>query len=412
MPDTINNREASATIRGYIYQFDATIMKILASEYGVLCTVEDVEDFDIHSPESSSYYQCKYYAAQKLTASVLRDVVLPMLEHYLSLELHERTNKRYHLYGYFKESSYEDINITYEDLKTILVRRVKLTNEAGETSYQSINIQDEIGASDDDLNSFVSQFSLELCSEYNEHKKGVIAELKSALNVSQLEAESYIYPSALTLVSALACQKRVQDRMITKETFLKEIRPNLALYSFWFLREKKKLAYCREIRAKYFTRINIDPIARFFIIKLPENTSDANILEILLAIRKKWSSHMNRRKPNSDRYAPYVFIRNLAPNHLADIKTRLHQDGYVFVDGYPFQGSMFSIQSICQDQTYQNKISIRFLNSKDDLMNCLAQINQPRSIYQFFTERPLSIEGDVAQVCIPITSASMIPEIV
>ena len=123
MTDSINNREASATIRGYIFQFDATIRKILASNAGDLCTVEDVEDFDIHTSALSSFFQCKYYAAQKLTPSTLRDAILPMLKNYVGLNPTERVNKRYHLYGHFKESSYVDNDITAETLKTILVRR-------------------------------------------------------------------------------------------------------------------------------------------------------------------------------------------------------------------------------------------------------------------------------------------------
>lgn len=155
MTKSNNNREASATIRGYIYQFDATIRKILASNAGDSCTVENVEDFDIHTSDLSSYFQCKYYAAQKLTPSTLRDAILPMLKNYVSLKMSERVNKRYHLYGHFKESSYENSDISSEALKEILVRREKVRDESGSNSYKVVNIQEEIGATNDDLEGFV-----------------------------------------------------------------------------------------------------------------------------------------------------------------------------------------------------------------------------------------------------------------
>ncbi|MCK4821457.1 hypothetical protein KA005_37170, partial [bacterium] len=377
MAESINNREASATIRGYIYQFDATIRKILASDARDLCTVEDVEDFDIHASDLSSYFQCKYYAAQKLTASVLRDAILPMLKNYVGLNLSERSNKRYFLYGHFKESSYTNGEITSESLKTILVRREKLQSESDEKSYRTINVQDEIGATDDDLEGFVLQFSLELCSEYEEHKKTVVDELSSILSVSQLEAESYIYPSALTLISTLACKKTVENRTISKETFLQKVQPNRALYSLWSLRERSQRAYCREMRTRYFSRVNIDPEARFFILEFPEGTPETDIRQTLLVIRKKWSSHMARRKPDKDRYAPYIFLSNTPPENLANIKKTLHQEGYVFLDGHSFKESDFSVTSISQQQTYQNKISIRFINNEDNLRSCLAVLEQP-----------------------------------
>ena len=412
MTETINNREASATIRGYIYQFDATIKKILASGDADSCTVEDVEDFDIHSPDLSSYFQCKYYAAQKLTASVLRDAILPMVENYVSLTLSERANKRYFLYGHFKESSYASTDITLDTIKTILVRREKSQEESGGISYQSINLQDEIGATDGDLEGFVLQFTLELCSEYEEHKNTVIGDLASSLNVSQFEAENYIYPSALTLISTLACKESIEGRTITKGSFLQKVKPNQALYSLWSLREKSQRAYCREMRSRYFSKVNIEPEARFFVLDLPGGTSEAEILQILRVIRRKWSSHMVKRKPDRDRYAPYVFLSKTTPDQLANIKRILLEEGCVFRDGYPFQYSDFSVSSISQQQTYQNKISMRFLNSKDDLFNCFNALNQPRSIYQFFIETPLAIEEEITQVCIPITSPSMITGIV
>lgn len=412
MTDTVNNREASATIRGYIYQFDATIRKILASSAGDLCTVEGVEDFDIHASDLSSYFQCKYYAAQKLTSSTLRDAILPMLKNYVSLNLTERSNKRYFLYGHFKKSSYASGDITLGILKTILVRREKLQEESGRNSYRIINVQDEICATDDDLEGFVLQFSLEFCPEYEEHKKTVISELGSTIRVSQFEAESYIYPSALTLISTLACKETVEDRTITKEAFLQKVLPNRALYSLWSLREKSQRAYCREMRSRYFSKVNIEPEARLFILEFPEGTPETDIRQTLLVIRRKWSSHMVRRKPDRERYAPYIFLSKTPLEQLANIKKTLHQEGCVFLDGYPFQESDFSVASISQQQTYQNKISLRFINSEDDLRSCLPAIEQPRSIYQFFIESPLNIEEEIAQVCIPITSPIMIADIV
>lgn len=412
MTDSINNREASATIRGYIYQFDATIRKILASGADDLCTVEDIEDFDIHASDLSSYFQCKYYAAQKLTSSTLRDAILPMLKNYVGLNLSERRNKRYYLYGHFKDTSYVNNEITSKTLKTILVRKEKLHDKSGGKSYRVINLQDEIGATDDDLEGFIQQFSLELGPEYEEHKKTVIDEIGAVFAVSRFEAESYIYPSALALISTLACRKTAEERTVTKDNFFQKIRPKRALYSLWALREKSQRAYCRDMRTRYFCKRNIDPEARFFILEFPESASEADIMQILLSIRRKWSSHTVKRKPDNDRYAPYIFLKNVKPERLANIKKTLHQNSYVFLDGYPFQGSDFSLASISQHQTYQNMISLRFLNSEEDLQNCLSNLTQPISVFQFFFDKPLDIIEEIYQVCIPITSQQMIAKII
>src|SRR5688572_13016267 len=76
-------REATATIRGYIYQFDASILAVLGATGGDTVTVEGVEDFDVLSADADTHGQVKYYEAQKLTDATVRDAVLPMLEGFL-----------------------------------------------------------------------------------------------------------------------------------------------------------------------------------------------------------------------------------------------------------------------------------------------------------------------------------------
>lgn len=52
-----SQRAATATIRGYIYQFDASTFAILAGEADGRVTVEGVEDFDVASSETETYGQ-------------------------------------------------------------------------------------------------------------------------------------------------------------------------------------------------------------------------------------------------------------------------------------------------------------------------------------------------------------------
>jgi hypothetical protein len=88
-------REATATIRGYIYQFDASIRKILLAHKDDSIVVEGIEDFDIYSNEAETYGQVKYYESQKLTDSIIRKSVVPMLRHYLKNPPAERSTKSF-----------------------------------------------------------------------------------------------------------------------------------------------------------------------------------------------------------------------------------------------------------------------------------------------------------------------------
>ena len=92
-------RSAEDTIKGFNYQFAATVLLILASKHDSQITVEGIEDIDVSSDTVTAAVQCKYYEGTKLTNSVLRDIVEPMLE-----DERARTSKiHYYIYGHFKE---------------------------------------------------------------------------------------------------------------------------------------------------------------------------------------------------------------------------------------------------------------------------------------------------------------------
>jgi hypothetical protein len=64
------SREATASIRGYLYQFDATIKAILSLKDDQALTVEDIEDFDIVVGSSRRGYHSSSQVGTKLLSVV------------------------------------------------------------------------------------------------------------------------------------------------------------------------------------------------------------------------------------------------------------------------------------------------------------------------------------------------------
>ena len=63
-------RQADSTIKGYIYQFNKSILEILLSSEDELIIVEGViEDIDIQSVTSTTTIQCKYHEDQNYSIS-------------------------------------------------------------------------------------------------------------------------------------------------------------------------------------------------------------------------------------------------------------------------------------------------------------------------------------------------------
>ena len=406
------SRDATATIRGYMYQFDATIRAILKLPKGEQLDVEGIEDFDIGGDDPTDLFQCKYYAAQRLTPAELRDATLPMLKGFLSLDASARKKRRFHLYGYYKDSTPGESHPTLQDLKDALVQRKRVKKAGGKIITQVTNLQTALGATDCDLRLFAKRLTIRIGDEYEEHKRQAVAELKAAMGVSLVEAREHLYPSALTQVTALATGATLAKRRITRDDFCSQLLPSRTLLSAWLLREMGDPAFCRDMRQRHFSRQNIDAAHRFFIVDCTRPVLEADLLSLMHALRRKWSSHTVRRKPAAERYAPYVYLRGLDAGDLVALKSGLQGDGVMFVDGYAFAGADFSAEKVAQPQIYPNGVSLRFLNCEADLVNTLSSISGQRCVYDFFIDAPLAINTDVRYTAFPVNSIPMIERII
>lgn len=76
----MTNRSANATIKGYFYQFDHTIAKLLeATTPQTSVVVEGIEDIDLNNGNENIFIQCKYYEGSEYNHSLIKDAVIQML---------------------------------------------------------------------------------------------------------------------------------------------------------------------------------------------------------------------------------------------------------------------------------------------------------------------------------------------
>lgn len=95
----MTNRSANATIKGYFYQFDHTVVQILsASSMTAQFTVEGIEDVDIATGGESFLIQCKYYEGTDYNHSVIKDAVIQMIRHF---KANSGQPFRYRIYGHY-----------------------------------------------------------------------------------------------------------------------------------------------------------------------------------------------------------------------------------------------------------------------------------------------------------------------
>lgn len=398
-------RSAEATIKGFNYQFDASIRVILEAGDDEAITLEGLEDIDVTKGQSVKSIQCKYYEGTKLTNSILREIVEPMLKDYKS----RQSKITYFIYGYFNQRNEFPLNDASK-FKTEVLSYTKLGKDKKRIHR---NAADDISLSMADLESFLRCLKFEYTKKYDPHKDAAIDDLRQAKNCSIDEVKGLYYPNAFTLVSDLATKRTAAERTITKADFLSKIDSKHIIFNHWLLREKEEATYCRMMRRNFFTQTNISAYARFFSIECSGSEPLHEIKELVTLLGRKWSSSDRIRLEPSNRYAPYLILRNCTPEKLAELKTELYRENFCFIDGYPFNGADFTVAHIHSDQTKEHRISVRILNDEDELKLALDSMKtRTRQLYEFFRHTHLEIVPDCKNVRIPITSISMIRNII
>lgn len=167
--------------------------------------------------------------------------------------------------------------------------------------------------------------------------------------------------------------------------------------------------YFSMIRKQYLSHRNITDWERFFIIEVKEDESIADLKECVLKIREKFYVKSSKTIKSG---APYIFFNEIKSKTLAKLKTELLSEKYVLKDGFDFQGAEFNKSTIQEESSLANKISIKFLNKEAYLSQIIPnEFGKTKEIYQFFTNKPLTIDLDIKNCKIQVNSINDISTI-
>lgn len=373
----MTNRAAIDTIKGYFYQFDCTILKLLELKKDTdTIVIEGIEDIDISTSTEETAIQCKYHAKKEYNHSVIAKPIRLMLDHYK--EVIDGTKKRinYRLYGYFESGQTKltlpiDSTFLKDNFLTYTESKVKYYH------YEKHNL------SDTQLDDFISLLEININAlEYQSQVTKISTLLIDQFDCKPFEAEHFFYNNALKVIKDLSTENEVTKRKISKSDFLKKIDFKRILFNEWFITYKGEAKLFSELRAQYFTSLNISPFERFFIIEVPSvNYVRAELKDIIFIISKKWSKLSGRE---STPFCPYIYLHNISPQELLDLKKELFSEDFTFVDGFDFEGSEFSAKSICKPVNKNNSIKLKILNKPEHIHLALSEISKTKEIYQFY----------------------------
>jgi hypothetical protein len=403
----MRDRSAVDTIKGYFYQFDYAIHKLLKqTDENNLVTIEGIEDVDIETATETTAIQCKYYANQEYNHSLIGKPIRFMLSHFIDLKLAGKPTIKYLLFGHYKTGQNKlivpfDIDFLKNHFLTYTEKKVSHVFH----SENSIN--------DSDLTEFLNLLTVDIhAKDYDIQFNEILTEIQNVLSCDKFEAEFYFYNTALNEIRILAKEPDISKRKISKKQFLQNINKREILFNKWFLALIGRKEYLKELKDKYFRSLNKSPFERFFLIDLQTPYDKAELKEIILLISKKYS---NLKKNEPKTFCAYILINNIAEIELINLKKDLQHEEFVFIDGFDFKGADFSSISITKTADYNNKIQIKFVNDCSNLDEIFVLNNRKtKEIYQFYfnTVFYLTKLTSVKQVNIQITKLSEIKEII
>lgn len=375
--ERMTDRSAVDTIRGYFYQFDYSILKVLQlSNQDDSIAVECIEDVDIRTATEVTAVQCKYYSGTEYNHSVIKPAVMYMLRHFKAIKDAGKPVVRYSLRGHYSSGQHKLVL----PIDVASLKQHFLTYSENKVVHRC---HDELGLSDADLTKFLSFLDIDVnAASFEDQFAQVIRELQITYGCTPFEAEYFYYNNALALTRELSIQSLPASRTITKKEFIERSDTSGVLFNEWFVRKKGEKAHFAALRKQYFAGLNLSPFERFFLIEVdPATLVRYDLKDVLHILSKKWSK-TTKRDGNSS-FCPYVYVHRLPNDELVALKKELATEGFGFIDGYDFHGADFNVKSIAKSATHDNGIKLKVLNSIADLEATVGAITRTREVYQF-----------------------------
>ncbi|ARK79240.1 hypothetical protein BOC40_01430 [Burkholderia pseudomallei] len=409
LPEFDEARSASATIKGYLFQFDATIDALLNCGDDSPVRMEGVEDFDIATGGWTRCVQCKYYEGTELSKQVLREVVVPMLRRLKEVRPEDWTRWQFSLYGHFKSQPAQAVTQMTEAQVFDCLQTYKTVKGM---PRQAVNIAADEGFDRALISAFASQFTVHSVPDFETHRAGVIQRLQKVLGASESAVREIHYPSALYYVARLAATRAAEERISTRSEFLSAARPTPDAVNGLLLQAFGERRYCAAMRRRYFTALNREPLHHAFAIHHQAGGNDEDLLNALRTIATKYSSAGSRRRPENERRVPIILLAGMPHEIVLKVKGRLFGSNYPFNDGFSFQGATFDPMASLGVSTSSGPSQFALLDRVEQLAAVCGLRRPMTAIHLFSSSGGVPIEVSDNVVDMPVGSFNWISNIV
>jgi len=281
-------RQADSTIKGYLYQFNKSILEIMKLDDDDEVVLEGtIEDIDILSPTSTTTIQCKYHEDKKFLMSSVAEPILEMLCNYCEA-VYIGKNTKYILYAFFNDnvdhiemtdflnflSKTQDKEILIKYFHRIFTvpeaQILNIANKSKKTSSDKETLISYYKANRArlsmrvDIHNFWNCFHYIKAERFDQLKETVIAELSKLTDPDT--AASMYYPNAFSFVALLSAKHQIKERTVTKKRLLSFLADRKSvLLNKWTLEATDQRKLLKAKKSYLSTLLASNPDVRAFV---------------------------------------------------------------------------------------------------------------------------------------------------
>ena len=340
----LNSRAAHASIAGYLYQFDKSILEVLKASDGSTVVLEGYEDVDLRNPGAIVAIQCKYHEAGKFSLKGIRDPLRAMLKTF-----DEGHEFQYRLYGHYGQQEEEvPRQLTLKELKKALTKEGKKETVRYYETYSPSTLQ-----------GFIDHFEIIEGLSRSDQREAVLAELKSVLGGSDDDARDLHYPNAVSMVLDIAASPDEAARTVQRADFLDTLDKRKDLFTRWHREFVGTERYLKSVERRIKSLDLVKSTLRRMIILGSGELASASATTRTTDVIKQIASlrfgvgHLAKARP-------WTVVLEAGPEELTEIKQGLIREGLVFRDGFEtvvFSPDIFETPVIINTGQQHKKIS-------------------------------------------------------
>ena len=330
-----HSRVADSTLKGFLYQFNKTMLEILESTDQVIHVEGIVEDIDVYNPDNSiKAIQCKYHEeVDSFKLSLIYKPIILMLKSFL-----ERVGDdiEFKLFIHIPSEVHRSRLLTLEELEsTLSTKNEKLKNILKE--FDLNNFDKEI---------FVSKVLISFGESIDELEAKVRFVLNNIESINKADVDALLYPNFLSKIQKISTIKENENRKITKKEILFFLKDQSnAVINKWTLMTKSRKVLLKKIREDFRVDMNPNSLSRCFLFYGCQLSDLDNLSKLVKLYIDKYLTKVTHN--------PATFIFDINQDDFYQLISKLYGIGVEVNDG--MVGRIWESDFFYKDVIYHKK---------------------------------------------------------